>query len=380
MTPDNDKISSFQVGVFIFNTILGVGILTLPASLAKEVGNDAWLLSILSGLVNIPFMYFICKVGERYGDKGFLGTLESLFGRFLGTLLSLPVLVYFIAFSGLVVRIFAETIKLFLLNNTPLEFIIIPLLILAVFLARSGVEPTARFFEAVTPIIIIVLIGLIIIAVPSTKQVTNLRPYLTTPVLKYVTGVRTGIFSFAGFEVVMILYPFIKKPKGTFKASIIALLGLITIYTVIIIECIAKFGAKETKALIYPTMTLIKSSELPGAFIERMEGFLIAMWVLLVFTTLVSLMYGFSVIGGDLLKQKERKHIIPLFLPALYIIALVGDNVAQFFSLIDKLSLYLGSYVIIVLPTSMFIMMLIKGGKGSRKQAKGLKGGGKGET
>lgn len=367
MTPDNDKISSFQVGVFVFNTILGVGILTLPASLAKEVGNDAWLLSIISGLINIPFIYFICKVGENYSEMGLLGTLKSLFGKFLGTLLSLPVLAYLIVFSSLVVRIFAETIKLFLLNNTPIEFIIIPLLILALFLARSGVEPTSRFFEAVTPIIIVILIGLMIIAVPNTKELTNLRPYLTTPVMKYVTGLKAGFFSFAGFEILLILFPFIKKPKGAFKVSVISLLVIIVIYTVIIIECISKFGSKETESLIYPTMTLIKSSEIPGAFIERMEGFLISMWVLFVFTTVVSLMYGFSVIGGDLLKHKQRKHFVALFLPVMHIIALIGGNVAQLFSMIEKLIIYLGGYVIIILPTIMFLMMLIKKRKGNKK-------------
>jgi spore germination protein (amino acid permease) len=379
MTTDNDKISSFQVGVFVLNTILGVGILTLPASLTKEVGSDAWLLSIISGFINVPFLYFICKVGEKYGEKGFLGTLKSLFGRFLGTLLSLPVLVYFVVFSGLVVRIFAETIKLFLLNNTPLEFIIIPLLILAIFLARSGVEPIARFFEAVTPIIVVIFVGLIIIAVPNSKEITNLRPYLTTPVMKYITGLKTGIFSFAGFEILMILYPFFRKPKGAFKASIISLPAVIVIYTVIIIECISKFGQKKTKVLIYPTMTLIKSSEIPGAFIEGMEGFLISMWVLFVFTTLVSLLYGFSVVGGDLLKHKERKHVIPLFLPVMYLIALLGDNVAQLFKLIDKLSLYLGGYVIIILPTIMFIMMHIKRKKGRKKADNRSKGGSESE-
>lgn len=369
MIQDNDKISNFQVGVFVFNAVLGVGILTLPASLTKEAGTDAWLLAIISGLINIPFIYLLSKVGERYGEKGLLGILKSLFGRFLGTVLALPVLIYFVAFPGLVVRIFAETIKLFLLNNTPLEFLIIPLLILSIFLARSGVEPTARFFEAVTPIIVIILLGLIIIALPGGRQITNIRPYLTTPAIKYVTGLKTGAFAFAGYEIIMVLFGFARKPKGVFKASVIALLALIGLYVIIIIECIAKFGAKETESLIYPTMTLIKSSEAPGGFIERLEGLLISVWVLFVFTTVVALVYGFSVIGGDLLRHKERKHIIPLFLPVMYLIALSGDNVAQLFDMIDKLTIYLGTYVIVIIPTIMFIMMHIKG-----KNDKGEKG------
>lgn len=374
MIQDNDKISTFQVGVFVFNSILGVGILTLPASLVKEAGTDAWLLAIFSGLGNIPFVYFMSKVGERYGEQGLLGALKSLFGKILGTLFSLPVLAYYIIFPGIVVRIFAETIKLFMLNNTPLEFIIIPLLLLSVFLARLGVEPMSRFFEAVTPITVVILITLILIAVPNPKQLTNVRPFLTTPFIKYITGLRTGSFAFAGFEIIMILFPFIRKPKGVFKATSISIMAIISFYTIIIIECLSKFGAKETKALIYPTMTLIKSSQVPGAFLERMEGLLISVWVLFVFTTVVSLVYGFSVLGGDLLKHKQRKHIIPLFLPLMYLISLYGNNVAQLFDMIDKIGNTLAVFVLIVIPIIMYIMMLIKGRKG-RKGSNSSEGG-----
>lgn len=377
MTPSNDKISSIQVGVFVFNSILGVGILTLPASLVKEAGTDAWILAIISGLSNIPFIYFICRVGERYGEQGFLQTLKDLFGKFLGTLLCIPVLLYFVFISGLEVRIFAETIKVFLLNNTPLEFIIIPLLTLSVFLARSGVEPTSRFFEAVTPIAIVILVVLIVIAIPNRKDITNIRPFLTTPVIKYITGLWTGIFSFVGFEIVMVLFPFIRKPKEVFKASVIPLFTIIVVYTVVVIECISKFGLKETKALIYPTMTLVKASEVPGAFIEGVEGLLLSIWVVFIFTTLASYIFGFSVIGGDLLKHRERKHVIALFLPIMYLVSLSGDNVAQLFEMVDWMVIYLGSYTAMILPAVMFIMMLIR----RRKKADNrLEGGGKSEA
>lgn len=371
MTPNNDKISSTQVGVFIFNTILGVGILTLPASLVQEVGTDAWLLAIISGIVNIFFIYLICKVGVRFGEKGFVGTLRSLFGRLLGTILAIPVLIYFVGFAGLEVRIFAETLKVFLLNNTPIEYIIISLLILAIFLARSGIEPTARFFEAVTPVIIVIMVGLTLLSFPSNKGITNLRPYLTTPILKYVKGLKAGIFAYGGFEVLLILFPFIRKPKEAFKASLIPHIVIIVLYTIIIIECLAKFGTKETEALIYPTMTLIKSVEIPGGFIERMEGLLIALWVLFVFTTIVALIYAYSVIGGDLLNHKERKHIIALFLPAMYLIALAGNNIAELFDLIDRMTIVLGSYTAIILPTIMFIMMKLKGKNSKQSRSEG---------
>lgn len=359
MIPNDDKISTIQVGVFVFNTILGVGILTLPSSMAKAVETDAWVLSIISGLINLIFIYFMCKVGEKYSEYGLVGTLKKFFGGFFGTLISIPVLAYFVIFTGIVVRIFAETMKLYLLVNTPLEFIILPILLLAVLLARSGVEPTARFFEATTPLQILVLFFLIILAL-SKADFSNVRPLFATPPMKYIEGIRTGTFAFAGFEVLLVLFPFIRKPKKAFKASAIALLSLTVVYTIVIIEVLAKFGAKQAASYIYPTMTMVQASEVPGGFIQRLEGVLMAMWVVFVFTTLVALIYSFSVIGGDVLRQSGRKHIIPLFLPVIYIVSLLGESIVDMFKFGDMLTTYLGTYTIVALPFILYVISLFR--------------------
>jgi spore germination protein len=90
--------------------------------------------------------------------------------------------------------------------------------------------------------------------------------------------------------------------------------------------------------------------------------------VLFVFTTVVALIYAYSVVGGDMLNHKERKHIIALFLPAMYLVALAGNNVAELFDLIDKLTITLGGYTAMILPIIMFIMMKLKKDKGKNSE------------
>lgn len=146
MTPNDDKISTYQLAVFVFNIIIGIGILTLPASAAKAAENDGWILILISGIICLGLAYLMCYVGERNKDLGFVGTLKKLFGKTIGLLLSIPFILYLIFFASIEIRIFAETAKLYLLPNTPLEFIILPLIFLTVYLARMGVEAIARFF------------------------------------------------------------------------------------------------------------------------------------------------------------------------------------------------------------------------------------------
>lgn len=365
MTPSDDKISSFQLAVFIYNVVLGVGIITLPATLTKAVNQDAWIVALLAGAINLILLYFMYSVGKKYSSYGFIGTLRKLFGKFFGTLLALPVAAYYVIFSGLEIRIFSETIKVYLLNNTPIEFIIIPLMILAVFLVRSGIEPITRFYEAITPVSILIIVSILIAPLPH-SDFTNIRPIFSEPLTSYLTGIKSGLFAFAGYEVYLIIFPFIRKPKEAYKAAAIPIIMISGLYAVIIIECIAKLGVEQTQSLIYPTLSLLKASSVPGAFIERIEGLLLSLWVIFVFTTVSAVMYGFSVIIGDIINQKKRKHIVAIAIPIMYIFSLSGGSVVELFDMVDRLSTYFGLYTIVFIPIIMFIFSLLRG-KGDKK-------------
>lgn len=359
MTPNDDKISTFQLGVFIFNTIFGIGILSLPSSLTKAAENDGWILCIISGLLCILFIYLMCYVGQKYSQYGLVGTLKKLFGRFIGSVMILPVIVYFMFFAGIEMRLFAETAKLYLLPSTPLEFIILPLIFLMVILARAGVEAIARFYETIMPVIIFLIFVLLLVTIPNSDY-SNIRPFLGTPLVKIIKGIGTSAFSYAGFEVLLVIFPYLRTPKKAFKASSTALIVIIVCYVLVEIQCIAKFGVKETQALIYPTVSLVRASQVPGGFVERLEGLLLALWVTSVFTTLVAFSFVVAIVVSDFLKHKKPKHIITMFIPIIYIIALIGDSIVEIFNISDMITNTIGFYVIVLLPLLMFIFSLFK--------------------
>lgn len=359
MMNSNDKISSYQVGVLVYLTVLGVGILTLPASMAKEVENDGWILAILAGLLCIGLVYIMCKVGEKFPQNGLVGTLKILFGKFFGVILAIPILFYFLLFASLETRIFGETVKLFLLSRTPLEFIMLPLVIVAIILARLGIEPVVRFFEAVTPTILFALVVLAVIAITNT-DFSNLKPVFSHDILSFAMGVKSALFAYAGFEVLLIVFPFIKEPNKAFKASRNAIFLLIIAYVVVIVESYAKFGVKLAQSFMYPTMSMIKASDVPGAFIERIEGLLEALWVLFVYTSIVSLLYSLSVVAKDIFGHIEAKHFLAIFLPFIYLTSLIGDSIIDMMKYGDLLTTTLGLYTIFALPIIMYIVSRFK--------------------
>ena len=360
MILNDDKIPNFGVSSFVFLSVVNIGILFLPSLLVNDVNNDAWLLIILAGAISIFLLYIICKTGNKYCNLGFVETLRFLFGKVIGTVLAIPVAIYALLFISLELRLFAEVTKIYLLHNTPLEFIIYPMIILTVILARMGLEPITRTFGILLPVVILIILALILVFTQK-SDISNLRPYLTTPPLKYIKGLSSNMIAFAGFEVMLVIFPYIREPKSAFKASMKGMVFVIALYAILTIQCITGLGSEETKALVWPVMALTKSISIPGGFLEGLEGLLSSAWVILVFTSLVAFLYFFSVTAAGIFKHKKPKHFVSLALPIIYIIALQGESIPNVFTLSNNVMKYFGTYTMIILPLLMYAFSFIRG-------------------
>lgn len=362
MTPNNEKISNSELGIFIFLAVVGIGLLSLPSEAVNFAGNNGWILVILSGGLCILSLFIMCKVGVRHVNLGFVGTLEFLFGKLLGKILAIPVAIYGLLLAALELRIFAEVTKLYLLHRTPLEFIILPMIIIVIFLVRMGIEPITRSFGIFIPIVIFISLALIVFSIQRADY-SNLRPFFSTPISKYIAGAWAPIFAFAGYEVIMVLFPYLKEPKKAFKVSAYAILFVIAFFTIIVIQCIAGLRTEETKALLYPVMALTKSIAIPGGFIENVEGLLSSLWVLYTLTSLVAFIFFFSAVSAGVFNHKRRNHFASLSIPIIYILALQGNSIPEVFKISDLVMIFFGTYTIALLPILMLIVSYIRGNK-----------------
>jgi spore germination protein len=359
---NDDKISNFELGNLIFLTILGIGIVNLPSLLVEEADSDAWILVISAGVVVIVFSYIMCKIGQRHTNLGFVGTLQYLFGKILGTAMAVPVAFYALVLTATELRLFAEVTKIYLLHKTPLEFIILPIIILTVLLVRMGIEPITRAFG-----VYIFIIGFAVLFIILTgyqgNDYSNLLPMLKTPITKFLSGIGKVIFSFTGFELLLIVFPYARHPEKTFKVALVTIGSIIGLYVIITVYCIAKLGIEETKASLWPVMSLVKAIEMPGGFIQNLEGVLTSLWVLFAFTSLVGFLYFFSVVAQGIFKHQSNKQFASLSIPIIYLLALQGESVPEVMELSSKVILYLASYTIILLPVLMLVFSYIKGKK-----------------
>lgn len=364
MIKNDKKLTSYQLVIYLLCAICGVGILQLPAGLTEAVGNEAWLLVILTGTVTLFAAFLICKAGSKFNGNSLVDASKKTFGKHLGIILLIPILLSSFIATCTETEIFSLAIRTFLIDQTPSYGILMPFLFLLMVITRGDLKNISRFFQFMVPFVSVVVVIIYLLAIPG-SEFTNLLPVFQREPREYLSGMRMSMFSFLGIMSLMTIYPYIENRefKSTFKYSGISI-GIMTIvYAVTNALCVAKLGVGETKWLIHPTVSLIKSAYIPGGFVERLEGVLMSLWVIIAFITLCVIVYSISIIISDIFDFRSNRHVSTIIVPFIYFISNSVVSILDI-HIINRMSdLVFGTYTIIIFPILFLIVNKIRFGK-----------------
>lgn len=342
-------ISKYGLLSTIVVTVTGVGVFAYPNLMANEIGTDGWFVAILSGGVVFLFLSLIYKVIIKNNYQTFYNILEDNLGKAMSKIFGIIFCIHFIFSISLGMRIFTEVIKMYLLERTPTEFIILVMIFTGIYLVRGEIPALIKFNEIAFPAMFIPIAITLIFSIKGGKA-TNLLPVLQHKPDDYLRALVDSTFAFGGFEIAYMVLPYMKDKDGIRKTFFKSISIITIFYAIVTILCIMFFSKEHTKELLWPTITLIRAINMPGAFIERWEGVVMALWVLFYFTTFVN-MYYFS---GDIIKNIFNLHDIKLssiiLAPIVYIIALYPQNIAEVYDVSKKINSVLSVFSFLILP------------------------------
>jgi spore germination protein len=142
----------------------------------------------------------------------------------------------------------------------------------------------------------------------------------------------------------------------------VALPGLI--YLLIVISSISVFGVEEIRLLAWPTLELVKTSEVPGLILERLESAFLGVWVAAVFTTVGNMYYATAAIARRTFKLKSHRWIALFLLPAYYWFSLVPQNG----EMLLKYGRFISNGGMIIAYCVPILLLLLSFAKGGRKR------------
>lgn len=349
MIRNNDKISPYQLAMIVIMTVIGVGVFNYVQIVAKLGGNDGWMIVAGMGIVHIFLAFLMIRLNCRFPGKTFPEYIQLIIGVFLGKILVFLISCYIMLSLAYEVREFTEVAKMFLLPRTPTEIIIFSLILVCVYVVRGGVESVARIAEITFPILFIPFFLVLIPGLPN-LDLTNLLPIGSEIGTKITRMIPHAPHAFRGIEYILFYIGFMDKPQKSYKPVAWALIFVTAFYTLISIIGISAFGAKAATKDIWPLLVYIRNINIPGLFIERLDGVILSLWVITVFTTIITGFYIVTYSISKIFNTKEQKQFALPVMILIYYLALQPASLAELYKWGDWIFKYVSSIFIYIVP------------------------------
>lgn len=328
MKANNKQVTPRQATAIIVNTIISGRLLILPRELAATAGTSSWSVLILGTLISLAILFIYTTVGRRFQDSSLPQYAVKTLGPFIGGMLSLTFVAIWLIVAALGSRIFSAVIVTSVLPRISLETSILIMLLLGAHLATKGVKTVARVHELFFPFIVVAVVLLI---APSLTRISVWRmlPIIQLDNIRSL-GLSTlwALTSFLGFEIISLFMPFYSQPEKSGRSHSMGLIIVAAMFLLVVEASIGVFGVVRLTHIQWPTLTLVRVIGFHGIF-ERLEAPFLAIYVIVMFTTIGSMLFGVTSTLSDLFKIKSRV-TWPYFLviPAYYL-ALRPQNIVE---------------------------------------------------
>ncbi|MCT4686996.1 GerAB/ArcD/ProY family transporter [Vallitalea sp.] len=360
MFSQNNKISMRQIEILIILNMFSNTSLILPRVASEIADGDGHFIVLGGAIISLVYVFIITSLVKMFPDKNIVEYTELIFNKTIAIIIGVIFCLKLIILAGLEIRVFGELVKQALLRNTPIEIIVIAMLLVVVYLTRKGYEARARMAELLIFIILIPLVVIFFFAVPDIK-LYNISPVFSISGEKFIYGSLIMSFAYSGIELLLLSSPFVinpdKLPKVTLRS--VAFVGILN--ALICILTIGSFGPVETSRQIWPVMTIMQTIHLPGALIQRQDALMVSFWIMTVFLLLNAYLFFSGLLIKKIANLKEQNFLILPLIPIIYLISLIPDNIVETYKWIEIMTRYVSLLFLLPIPLILLVVAKMRG-------------------
>jgi spore germination protein KB len=255
MNIEKGKISNSQLIFLIVGFIEGSTFLVyFVSNLAKH---DTWL-TILSGLaVILPFGYIYGLLVKRFPGVNLARIHRIIYGRYLGTAISLFYLSYFFLILALNTKDIGDFYTGFFMPNTPLEIFLIVFTFVCAYATWNGIEVLARITPFIVAFVSLIIIGTTFMLLPR-MDFSNFLPIGELPLIDFIHS--TQLIAEIPFGELVVFLPItfaLNDGKSVLKTFLAALLLAAALFMITVIRNTAVLGDAEAM-VVSPTIQVAR--------------------------------------------------------------------------------------------------------------------------
>lgn len=315
------KIERIRIGKTQFTMLMANAIsvklfLMFPEKMVENSGTAAWIQSIYVTVLALLIFVGTYKLYNKCGSLDIIDLSEQIGGHIMKKSVGILVSVILCANISMIVRIFPESIKLYLLPETPSEFILIFLLVAVAIGAGCGIEAIARLHALIIPICAAIM-GMFFLLVLPNCRIDNLFPIMGRGVYSIFVRGFNGISIFSDIIIMNLLLPMAETRKTAVESGFSAILwgGIFAVIITLIYAMAYPYPiSKDFIMPVYQLMRLVKV----GEFFQRVESIFEFVWSI---STMLYISLHICVICMVFRKSFDLKHYKPVIAPVTIIIS-----------------------------------------------------------
>lgn len=318
-------LTTKQMMILVCFISFGTIFFTLPRTLAQASGHSGWLSILIGSLMVIPTFWLITQIGSAMQEMSIIAYCLSLFGPVFGRVYALLFLLPLLFFAAIIIRILAEIIVSLVLPETPLELVIIMLLVLRYYLAQGGMLSIARWGEIIAPVIVLMFVTMFALSMENV-DLERIEPFFSASLMEVWKGSLGICSTFSEMIVLLYIYPQIKKKAQVLPALLWSMFIVLCLFEVTFLITMGTYGSAFTQRLMFPVIELVKDIAI-FEFIEHLESPFLAVWIFINITKNSLLFYACCVGSRDWFGTIDIGNLmIPISIIIFYL-SMIPDNI-----------------------------------------------------
>ncbi|WP_338750941.1 GerAB/ArcD/ProY family transporter [Bacillus sp. FJAT-52991] len=336
---EKHKVSPYFAFYIITSMQIGVGVLGFQRNIAKVAGHDSWISVIIAGL-SIHIVLWMAYQILNKGQNDITIIHRELFGKWIGGVLSLTLIVYLLSLCIAIARNYIQVIQIWMFPQLETWYMALILFTLVYLYVTSGFRVNVGLcfltFIVTFPLLLMYWFPL------KEAKISYLLPVLDHSFSEIFTGSKEMAFSYSGFETIFFFYPFLKEAKSSHKWAQLGSAYSSFFYLFTMIVSLLYFSHWQLANTIWGTLTLWKVVNLP--FVERFEYAGLAIWLFVILPNMC--LYTWAATRGmkQLFNVKQKHSIIGLVI-ALFL-AVISFTDRQSMDQLTTFTENLGVYIL----------------------------------
>lgn len=245
---------------------------TLAVSQLTDAKQDLWISLIIGCIFALPIIFVYARILKIYPEQNLFDILIIVFGKVIGRIIIILYLFYVINLGAMLMSEYTRFVNDVSINETPIIVISLFITLIAIMIARSGVEVLGRVSHFLLPIFLFICISIFVFSMKN-MDFGNVLPIMGSGIGAVTEGgIRYAALPFCELITVTMLFSSYKKGKSPYLPFFVGTAVSAVYFVLIILEEILVLGVEFSSTYYYPSYEAVSIISY-GDFFTRIEVF-----------------------------------------------------------------------------------------------------------